>query len=299
MGENGYPLGYDIFEGNRFEGKTLITMIKRFQEKYNIEKPIIIADAGLLSKNNISFLEEEGYGFIVGARIKSETSEMKSKILSKAEKIKNKGGEIVINKRKEGLRLIVSYSTERAKKDKYNRNRGIRRLKANLKAGRLTKKHINNRGYNKFLKLNGNITITIDEAKIEEDIRWDGLKGYITNTKLPAKKLIEKYRQLWQIEKAFRISKTDLRVRPIFHYVRRRIEAHICICFVAYAVWKELEYLLTKKGISMSVTRAAELTHNMYAIEYTLPGENEKKLKILQMDPEQFTLYNVIQSIIS
>src|SRR5277367_6106181 len=100
------------------------------------------------------------------------------------------------------------------------------------------------------------------------DAFWDGLKGYVTNTELSGQQVIENYRHLWQIEKAFRISKTDLRIRPIHHYRKRRIEAHICIAFVAYTIYKELERLLIDHKAGFSPKRAAELTHTMYEIEY-------------------------------
>jgi len=96
-------------------------------------------------------------------------------------------------------------------------------------------------------------------------------------------------------QKAFRISKTDLRVRPIFHYRQRRIEAHICIAFVAYTIYKELERLLKKENIDMSPKRAGELTHNMYELNYTLPGEVKNEQRLLRMDEEQQILYDIIK----
>ncbi|MEK7287496.1 MAG: transposase [Elusimicrobiota bacterium] len=126
---------------------------------------------------------------------------------------------------------------------------------------------------------------------MKADECWDGLKGYITNARLPAKKVAETYVRLWQIEKAFRISKTDLKVRPIHHYLRRRIEAHVCIAFAAYTIYKELERLLRQHRVLMSPARAAELTHTMYELEYTLPGSSEKKRQLLKMDDEQRLLY--------
>ncbi len=129
------------------------------------------------------------------------------------------------------LKLIISYSEKRAKKDKYNRERGLKKLEKSIKPGKLTKSNINNRGYNKYLKLEGEIHITIDNVKLAADSKWDGLKGYLTNTNLPKEKIIENYSHLWKIEKAFRVSKHDLKIRPIYHRLQRRIEAHITINF--------------------------------------------------------------------
>lgn len=135
----------------------------------------------------------------------------------------------------------------------------------------------------------------IDEEKIKEDEKWDGLKGYITNTRLKPKRIVENYRHLWQIEKAFRISKTDLRIRPIYHFRKKRIEAHILIAFTAYTIYKELERLLIKHRAGFSPQRAAELTHNMYELEYVLPNSINSEKVILKMDGEQQTLYDIIR----
>jgi len=275
VGENGYPIGYDIFEGNTFEGHTLLPTIEKIQKKYGFKQPIVIADAGLLSKDNLKKLKEQGYGFIIGARIKSETNVVKQQILKQSKNIKD--GDIFELKKEEGVRLIVSYSSNRAKKDAQNRKKGIKRLKLRLRNNKLTKAHINNRGYNKFLSLRGEIIVLIDEDKIKADEQWDGLKGYVTNTKLSATKVINNYNQLWHIEKAFRISKTDLRIRPIHHYKRRRIEAHICICFVAYSIWKELERLLKKHGLDISAQKAIEHLETIYEMKFTLPDSAKEE----------------------
>jgi hypothetical protein len=86
-----------------------------------------------------------------------------------------------------------------AKKDKYNREKEIKRLKDAYKSGRITKENINKRGYNKFLEISDNIHVAISREKIKEDERWDGLKGYLTNTKLPVKEVYEQYRELWVV----------------------------------------------------------------------------------------------------
>ena len=186
-------------------------------------------------------LAAEGYLFILGARIKNESDVGKEKILEQAKRIKDQQG--FDRKREDGSRLIVTYSEQRRKKDSYGRERGLVRLRQKIKSGTLSKEHINNRGYNKFLTLKGSIEVLIDEVKVTRDSLWDGLKGYITNTDLSVEKVVENYRQLWRIEKAFRISKTDLRIRPVYHYRRKRIEAHICIAFVAYTIFQKLQKL--------------------------------------------------------
>lgn len=270
VSKNGYPLAYDIFEGNKFEGHTMLPVIDAFKVKYNLNQLVIIADSGLLSSNNIEELQEKKYEFILGARIKSESKSIKEKIL--ALKLKNGESEII---EKENLKLIITYSDSRAKKDKQNREKGLKKLEKQIKTGKLTKASINNRGYNKYLKLQGEIKVVIDKVKFIQDAKWDGLKGYITNAKLAKDEILENYNHLWQIEKAFRTAKTDLKIRPIYHRKKQRIEAHICLTFVAYKVYKELERQLKIKKSNLSPEKVIEILQSIFQIEIKNPINNE------------------------
>jgi len=290
VGLGGYAIGYDIFEGNIYEGHTLIPFIEKISLKFNLNKPIIVADAGLLSNDNIKALESKQYEYIIGARLKNESEKIKKQIL----KTKFIDGTLISFEKQSPTRLIVNYSTNRATKDAYNRKRGLTRLEKQIKAGKLNKSSINNKGYNKYLKLTGEVSIEIDYQKYNNDNVWDGLKGYTTNTKLEDKQVLDNYKNLWHIEKAFRMSKTDLRIRPIYHRLRNRIEAHICISFTAYCLYKELERVLYAERSSLSLKKAAELTHNMYQITYTLPDSKHTRARLLNMDEEQAELYQII-----
>ena len=272
VGVKGYPIGYELFEGNTFEGHTLIPVLEHFQDKFELSKPVVIADAGLLSKENIAGLKEKGYHFILGAKPKNEADELKGQITDL-----ELGDEQTAEFAKDdSSRLIISYSSKRARKDEANRERGLKRLEKNLKAGKLTKGQINNRGYNKYLKLTDDITVDIDYDKYNADGKWDGLKGYITNTDLSHKDIIDNYNQLWHIEKAFRISKTDLKVRPVYHRLPDRIATHICISFVAYTIYKEMERLLYLKAPEISIKKAIEATKKMYEATVELPDKSKK-----------------------
>jgi transposase len=290
VGLGGYAIGYDIFEGNAYEGHTLIPFLEKMSRKFNLDKPVVIADSGLLSRSNLAALEENGYEYILGARIKNENETIKSRILS----LKLTDGMTCSFSKGAKQRLVINQSKIRARKDAYNRNRGLKRLEDKVKRGRLTKANINNRGYNKYLKLEGDVTVNIDYEKYNHDANWDGLKGYVTNTKLTNDQVIENYGNLWHIERAFRMSKTDLRIRPIYHRLRHRIEAHICIAFTAYCIYKEMERVLKLEKSTLSLKKAAEITHNMYQITYTLPDSKHTKSRLLKMDEEQSELYEII-----
>ena len=290
VSKNGYPLAYEIFEGNKFEGHTMLPVIDAFKTKYNFNQLIIIADSGLLSNSNIEELQNKDYEFILGARIKNESKKIKTQIMSLT--IKN-GESAVIEK--DNLKLIITYSDDRAKKDRYNREKGLRKLEKQIRSGRLTKASINNRGYNKFLKLNGEITVSIDIEKLKADSLWDGLKGYLSNAKLSKEEIIENYQHLWQIEKAFRIVKTDLKIRPVYHRLGRRIEAHICISFTAYKIYKELERQLYEMKSTLSPMKAIEIAENIFEVTIQLPQSGEILTKTLLLTDEQKHLSSIFQ----
>lgn len=281
VSKGAYPLAYDIFEGNKYEGDTFIPILAGFKQKYRFEKLTVVADAGLLSNNNVQQLINNGYDFILGARIKNERQSVKNEIL--ALKLKN-GQSATINK--ENLRLIISYSDDRARKDQHNRQRGLKALEKKIQSGHLTKSSINNKGYNKFLKLEGEITVDIDQNKVQQDARWDGLKGYLTNSNLSTSDVLENYSHLWQIEKAFRVAKSELKIRPVYHRRQHRIEAHICLNFTAYKVYKELERILAEKKSELSPTKVIEIIQNIYQITLLTPDNTEIK-KTLIITEEQ------------
>lgn len=285
VGKDGYPLGYKLFEGITFEGHTLLPVLEEYISRFKIKKPIVIADSGLLNKSNIELLITNGFQFILGARIKNETQAIIRKIMNLS---LNDGQAAII--KKADLKLCVSYSEKRAKKDKFNRERGLKRLQKSIKSKRLTKANINNRGYNKFLKMQGEVNISIDYEKIEKDAKWDGLKGYLTNTSLSSKEIVQNYNNLWKIEKAFRISKTDLKIRPVFHRLKHRIEAHIAISFMSYLIYKELERVLEKNKYKISPEKAIEQINKMYeAIT-----DNNKTIRLKNNSVQQKIL-NIIE----
>lgn len=285
----GYPLAYEIFQGNTFEGHTMLPVLDAFKKRYNLDKLVIIADSGLLSQRNMTELQEKGYEFILGARIKNETQSIKTRILD----LTLTNGQSTVIAKEESVRLVISYSDVRAQKDASNRQKGLKRLEKRIKSGKLTKAAINNKGYNQYLKLEGNVRISIDRDKFAQDAKWDGLKGYLTNSTLPKDQIIENYTHLWKIERAFRISKTDLKIRPVYHRLQRRIEAHICIAFVAYKVYKELERQLSQKQSDLSPEKAIEIAKTIYAIKVVTPLNKEEIHQTLILNEEQKMLANL------
>lgn len=122
-----------------------------------------------------------------------------------------------------------------------------------------------------ILEISKDIEVVISEEKIAEDCKWDWIKGYITNKDLDAERVIAEYHGLWVVERAFRISKGTLEMRPMFHFTERRIEAHVCICFIAYKVYKELERLIAVNKIGMSVDKVIDAAKTITTIKVRLP----------------------------
>lgn len=266
VSKDGYPLSYSIFNGSQYEGRTMLPVVDDFVQRFNLEDFIVVADSGLMNQRNIALLESGSYQYIIGARIKNENDQIKTWALSLA---KQDG---TFNETMKGrARLIVGYSDNRARKDRYNRNKGVKRLEKAYRSGNITKENINKRGYNKFLDISDNVRVAINQDKIKQDEQWDGLKGYLTNTGLPAKEVHEQYSGLWAIERAFRVTKGTLEMRPMFHFTPKRIEAHVCICFVAYKVYKEFERILKLNHINMSVDKVLDIAKTITTIKINLP----------------------------
>jgi transposase len=204
VSDGGYPLAYDIFEGNKYEGETMLPIIDAFKERYGFEQLTIVADAGLINHQNIEELSQRSYPYILGARIKNESGTIKKNILS-----------------------------------------------LSLKDGQY-----------KMIKKDDNTT----------------------------------YSQLWQIEKAFRISKHDLKIRPIYHRVQRRIESHICLSFVAYKIYKELESQLKEKKLGLSPEKAIDTARSIQKIKIEInPAESYER--VLLTKEEQVELFQAFSLI--
>ena len=293
VSRGGYPLSYSLFNGSQYEGYTMLPIVDDFVQRFNLGNDfVVIADSGLMSAKNVKLLRDGGYKYIIGARIKKESGRIMEKIIA----TERRCGVFNDIKYPDGDRLIVGYSDERAKKNAFDREQGVERLRKRFSKGTLTKADINKRGYNKFLSVSSGITVSIDEEKIKEDAIWDGLKGYKTNTDLSPEKVYEAYQNLWNVERSFRITKGTLDVRPMFHFTPRRIEAHVCICFVALKVYKELERLLKLSGCPYSVDETLKIAETIVTIEIARPENKDTITKTLCLTEEERAIAYLIDT---
>jgi len=290
---------YEAFSGDTFDGHTLIPSLKILRDKYNIDRVVYVADSGMFNNKNLEeleTLEEHEFNYIVGARIKNLSKDVKEEIIKLDDyvslnadiKVKN----IILDN---GRKLVVTHSLKREKKDKADRLKGIKKLREKLQKEKGVKAHLSNQGYKKYLQLEDanttknkdtkssqssqcDLTITIDEKKIQEDAVWDGLKGLIVNatSTLSNDEILTQYNNLWQVEESFRITKHDLKIRPVYHWKPSRVKAHIAISFSAFMLTRYLEHRIRKQYKKLSPARIKNL---LLEVQTSFLVSKEKRIK--------------------
>lgn len=262
---DGYPVGYQIFPGNKFEGHTVIPAILDLQKTYGIQNLTVVADAAMLSQDNIEDLEKRGLHYIVGARI----SNLPHQLLRKASTFLNREEGKYFKEQTSLGSLICDYSEARAAKDKSDRKKQIQKAQNQMvNPAKFFKKP-------RFLKETTKSAYTLNKELIEKDKLLDGIKGYYTNLKdVPERLIVTRYHDLWKVEKAFRIAKSDLEARPIFHHKRESIETHILIVFLSLCVSKSIE-IRTRRSIKSIKDEIWEVLD--IQLEDTLSGKRYTK----------------------
>lgn len=246
----GFPVSYEIFPGNTFEGHTILPIIKSFIKDYSVQHFTVVADAAMISSVNIAALQEAKISYIVGARLGNISKDLFSGIDTK---LTRADGNIIRIKTDKGY-LICSFSKKRYAKDKFEMDKQLEKAKKLLKQPSKVKNV-------KFLK-DDNKKVELNEALITKTTALLGIKGYYTDIEesiADNKTVIERYHELYKIEQAFRVSKSDLQTRPIFHFKEEPIKLHMLICFMALAVSKHIE-LKTETSIRAFLTMCKKIS---------------------------------------
>lgn len=270
--QEGFPIAYEIFAGNTFEGHTIIPVITSFITKHKVKHFTVVADAAMISTANIEALVKKGVHYIVGARLGNLANEWLHKI---DQEISREDGKSIRIKTDKGY-LICSYSSLRYKKDKYEMEKQIEKAKIVIEKPSKNKKV-------KFTKTQ-NEKITINQTLIDKTTKLLGLKGYYTDVDeniASNQTIIAHYHELYKIEQAFRISKSDLQTRPIFHFKQEPIKLHLLICFMALVISKHIE-LKTNTSIKRVLTNFKKVTDARML--HNLTG-NEVKIRSI-INPE-------------
>lgn len=255
MTAEGLPLGYRVYPGNRYEGHTLLEAVQSLAKEGFTESITVVADAGLCNRENRALLRQHGYHYVLGRGVRRLPARWHEQLfdrdhyttLSRPEQRELQMLELPDGESK----IIVTYSEKRAQHDAEQRVKLLDKLRRQI-GNTASSKGLVPKHQAKFLQFDRSSRAEINEAAVAHDAQFDGLHAIITNCSnpLPAVDLIAKYRELWQIEDCFRTNKHDLKIRPMYHWKDRRIEAHLMICFMAFCCLQELRYRLRTRGIS-------------------------------------------------
>ena len=242
VNKDGYPISVEMFSGNTFEGNTIIPVIKNLQKKYAIETLTIVADAAMLSEDNLREIKDAQLFYIVGARM----GNIAKILLKEASVTLNKTEKVFYTKNTKLGTLICDYSKKRAAKDRSDRKKQLAKAQEQIDNPEKMKRK------RRFVMEETKVVFKLNEELIAQDELKEGIKGYYTNltfnNEVTPDYIATRYHDLWHVEKSFRIAKTDLEARPIFHHKRESIEAHILIVFVSLCLAKSIE-LLSKISI--------------------------------------------------
>jgi transposase len=254
LDDHGQPVCCEMWPGNTTDVTTLVPVIKRLRSRFAIGRICVVSDRGMISAETMAYLEEEKIPYILGARMR-RSKEVKEEVLSRAGRYREihpegalakdpsplKVKEVMVD----GHRYIVCLNEKQARKDAADRQAIIDSLEEKLKTN--PKSLVGNKGYRKYLKMEKD-TVSVNQVKIEEEVRYDGKWVLKTNTTLTAEQAALKYKELWQVEQVFRDMKSVLDTRPIFHRLDETIRGHVFCSFLALVIRKELDRRLEKAG---------------------------------------------------
>ena len=254
------PISYQIYQENTYEGKTLLDALQTLKKQYQIDQAVVVADSAMIDQSNQEFiLQTPGLDYIIGDRIKNLPKKIIAELLdTKKHTALDTAGQLTYAETNyKERRIICTYSQKRANKDAFEREKLIAKAKKWID-NPSQYKQAKTKGAAKYITSNSEDTPEINLEKINNDAKYDGFKAIATSSTLEITELLEKYRELWQVERTFRTLKSQLAIRPMFHWTNKRIQGHIAMCFVAFTF---LNYLrntvktLSEKQIIKSLDR--------------------------------------------
>lgn len=276
LDREGLPVGYRLFPGNTYEGKTLPVVLKQLKEECRILRLIFVADRGMVRSGNLDEIRKAGFEFIIGMKLWSMTKEEQQRITSlKQWDYESEDFKVVELSHPEG-RLIVTWSLERTKRDKQVRTDLLKKLKSRLEHEDDPSSLISHKGFKRYLKVLNKGKVTINEKAVRAEAERDGLFGILTNVpkeELPAIEILKRYKELWKIEDSFGEIKGTLEARPMFHWTDKRIEGHMMICFLAYYLEAYVTQQLRKVEATFTAPAAFDALNQVRAIPVTVRGQ--------------------------
>lgn len=278
--QNKQPVGYEVYRGKQYEGHTFSDAIVRLKEKYQIEKVICVADTGMMNQDNLDETTGAEYEYIFGERLKNLAQGIQNEILNKDYYKTIKVDDISSNQEIEiqyyvtgykNRKLITTYSSKRAAKDKAEREEKIEKAKIFISnPGALGKK-----AKTFYLKNEGKDQYSLDLEKIKHSERFDGFMCIATNNReLSVADILQAYKQLYKIEHSFRSFKTFLETRPMFHWTERRILGHLALCYISFTLLNYLQLQLKKQGTPQSEN---QIRKNLIKMQMSLITQNNQE----------------------
>jgi transposase len=285
LDNRGKPVCCEMWPGNTTDVKSLIPVTDRIRSRFQVGQFCVVADRGMISADTLKELQDPARNipYILGARMRKVT-QIKREVLSRPGRYREVRPESRIKKDPsplrvkevvlEGKRYIVCLNPRQARKDAQDRQAIVDSLRDKLKAN--PKGLIGNKGYRRYLKMEKE-SVSIDQDKIEYESRFDGKWVLATNTDLSAEEVALKYKELWQVEQAFRDIKSILETRPVYHKREENIRGHVFCSFLALVLRKELERRLQEAGHSFEW---ADIKQDLKALQEVIIQENGTSLAL-------------------
>jgi hypothetical protein len=281
---DGRPICCEMWPGNTTDVKTLIPVVDGLYRRFGIVKVCIVADRGMISQETIDDLAQQGWPYILGARMR-RCKEVREQVLSdrgrfrvvhaKSPDPKDPAPLKVKDVRVEGRRYVVCVNEDEVKKDRADREAIVAGLREQLRAG--DKSLVGNKGYRRFLKVEGGGHFAIDEAKIAEEARYDGTWVLRTSTDLPTAEVALQFKRLWQVEHWFRACKSLLETRPIYHQRDETIRGHVFCSFLALLLRYELQARLAARS---PAPEWADVLQDLERLQYVEVEQGAKRFRL-------------------
>lgn len=276
VNREGLPLAYEAFAGNVGEVKTLLPVLEKFRKRFSVTKATVVCDRAMASAKNVAALQEAGFFFVLACKLRQLPERLHINDHSSFSKLNenDKDEEAVLFKAMDHPKypdstLIVTYSPQRAEKDRKDRERMMEKMmgKLSTEEGSI-KKLISNASYKKFTVVKKGSAVTLNQNAIDEDKAWDGFHGISVSkgANLSVREALSRYADLWHVEETFRVTKTTLRTRPIFHWRPHRVLSHVMICFITLFLERTLELLLKCNGTPLSPDRIRYALSQIHSI---------------------------------
>jgi Transposase DDE domain len=281
---DGRPICCEMWPGNTTDVKTLIPIVDGLYRRFGIVKVCIVADRGMISREVVDDLDQQGWPYILGARMR-RNNEVREQVLADRGRFRVvhprspdprdpaplKVKEVKVDRR----RYVVCVNEDEVKKDRADREAILAGLREQLRAG--DKSLVGNKGYRRFLKVEGPGHFAIDEAKVAEEARYDGTWVLRTSTDLPAAEVALQYKRLWQVEQWFRSCKSLLETRPIYHQRDETIRGHVFCSFLALLLRYELQARLAARG---EVPEWADVLADLERLQYVEVEQEGKRFRL-------------------